>query len=217
MKKVIQIILVMGILVLATAASASIPDFWGVWNWEYSDPVHLMVLPSGGGPSFAEASFIGGVPVDATIHVQLWLQDGWNPAGPLANFPAEDLWLHSPGLVSCPSGASADADTDSEGWFSFSLPPRMGGWADSSSEPAALQIIISGDVLRDENGDPIEVLMVVNSPDINGDLNVNLADVGMFCSNFFGQYSFRSDFHWDGVLNLADVGRLASGVGSQCP
>jgi len=135
----------------------------------------------------------------------------------LAGFPREDIWLHSSGLVPCVGGTSVDADTDEDGWAIFALPPRAGGSTDSSGEPAGLWVYCNGDVLRDENYDLIEVPIVLNSPDINGDLEVNLSDVGMFAADFFGPYSFRSDFYWDGMLNLADVGRMASGMGSGCP
>jgi hypothetical protein len=57
-----------------------------------------------------------------------------------------------------------------------------------------------------------------NSADINGDLVVNLVDVGAFSGPYgSGTYQYALDFRWDGVLNLADVARLSVGLGTTCP
>jgi hypothetical protein len=34
---------------------------------------------------------------------------------------------------------------------------------------------------------------------------------------FYGGYDFAADFFADGSLSLADVGRLALGIGGSCP
>jgi hypothetical protein len=56
-----------------------------------------------------------------------------------------------------------------------------------------------------------------NSADIDGNLIVNLSDVGTFAIDYNGAYNYRSDFRWDGMINLADVGNLASALGAACP
>lgn len=56
-----------------------------------------------------------------------------------------------------------------------------------------------------------------NSPDIDGDGHVGLPDVTWLAMDFFGSYHFRSDLQRDGVINLSDLGRLAAGLGGQCP
>ena len=56
-----------------------------------------------------------------------------------------------------------------------------------------------------------------NSADINGDLIVNLSDLGVFTTDYFGSYRYRSDFAWDGMVNLSDLGRFASAYGAGCP
>lgn len=55
-----------------------------------------------------------------------------------------------------------------------------------------------------------------NSPDINGDLRVNLADTIILSSDLSGTYNYRSDFNWDGLLNLSDVAIYSSAVGVSC-
>ena len=216
MKMLIRLI----ILGLVTAVPAqAIPLVWGEWSWEHDQTVHLMVSPGGNGPAFTEAVYLGGGPTDATIRIQLWFQsdmppDDPPPPAPVANFPAEDLWLEVSGMYYCSGGTTADANTDDEGWFTFSLPPRMGGWAEQEEFP---YVMVVGVPLTELNGPYLRPGILFNSPDINGDGSVNLADVGLFSTDFHGEYSFRSDFHWDGVLNLSDVGRLATGMGSTCP
>jgi hypothetical protein len=56
-----------------------------------------------------------------------------------------------------------------------------------------------------------------NSADINGDLVVNLVDLGTFSADFNGPYHYRSDFFWDGILNLVDLGQFAPAFGAICP
>jgi len=57
----------------------------------------------------------------------------------------------------------------------------------------------------------------VNSPDLNGDLAVNLSDIPIFASDFFGSYNYRSDLHYDGIINLSDLSRMAQSMGRSYP
>ena len=60
--------------------------------------------------------------------------------------------------------------------------------------------------------------MSYNSPDINGDLIVNLTDISLFAVDFFGAvYMYRSDFNYDGAINLTDLAMLAPTIGVPCP
>lgn len=199
-------------------ACATVPDVWGVLDWPHTETVHLMVTPGGNGPSFAEATYFGGAPADATLRIQIWLQYGGGPPEPLVQFPGEDIWLQAPGLVACVGGASADGNTDSQGWVTFSSPPRMGGWMNPDDALVRLGVMISGDFLLDETGVPLTPDIVINSPDTNGDGVVDLGDLGLFSQAFYsGSHPFRTDFFWDGVLNLSDVGRIATTFADQCP
>jgi hypothetical protein len=182
--------------------------------------VHVLAIP-GGGPPLTAGSFYGGAAADATIRIQLWYQsdspeDPTDPM-PVPDYPAEDIWLEAQGLVPCPGQAHADDDTDAEGWFTFSLPLQMGGWTDPEGGDPHPYIMVAGSPLCELNGPAIQPAILVNSPDLNADGQVNLSDVGLFSSDFYGAHRFRSDFFWDGVLNLADVGRLATGIGHECP
>ncbi len=52
---------------------------------------------------------------------------------------------------------------------------------------------------------------------MNCDLIVNLVDVVLFASIYFGSYSYCADFCWDGDMNLKDVVILAQHMGHACP
>jgi len=67
-----------------------------------------------------------------------------------------------------------------------------------------------------ECGD-VGVEIYFNSPDINGDLMVSLSDNGMFTMDLYGSYSYRSDFNFDGVINLSDLGIFSGSYGISCP
>ncbi len=42
--------------------------------------------------------------------------------------------------------------------------------------------------------------------------------MGLFAQDFLaGSGAFRSDFFWDGQINLADLGLLAQHMGASCP
>ena len=210
-------------LVLAVAvaapAQASITA-WGVWSWDHTEPVHVMLTPGDGGDALANASYLGGAPADATIRVQLWASGGVSTDPPeatvIVNFPHEDIWLEAPGLASCIGGAVADANTDSEGWFTFSGSPKMGGSNDPNAALPGLTVVISGAPL-DDLFVPIRPHILVNSPDLNADGQVNMPDIPPFADDYYGQYNFRSDFVYDGVINLSDVVRFVESLGESCP
>jgi len=220
MTKNIPIILVAVFALMGNVGvSNAIPNIWGEWNWEYTEPVHVVVSPGGNGTPLTSAEFFGKVTTDATILVQLWYQDDNpedpQPPAPIPNYPNEDIWLEIPGVFQCQGGAIADGPTDSEGWFTFSLPLAMGGWSEPGG--ALPQIFVNGSALIDQDGQIISPTLVVNSPDINADLMVNLTDLALFAADFHGGYSFRSDFFWDGVIDLSDVVWMAVLMGDECP
>lgn len=165
----------------------------------------LFNLPDGGGSAFTEAS-IGGITVDATITLTVL-----NAAGdPVTNYPSEDLWLESVGggMMVCPGGANADSNTDAFGQTSWVNPLFAGGYSQELT-----QVYINGAPLQSSAG----LLISYNSPDINGDLVVNLLDLVLFAQDFFGAGGFRSDLYFDNVLNLSDIARLGQNIGVSCP
>ena len=111
------------------------------------------------------------------------------------------------GLVYCQQGTCADGPTDDTGTTTWVQPPLGGG-----SSQAGTVVYVSGSPLTWNILD-----LHFNSADLNGDLAVNLTDIGMFASDFFTYYHYRSDFHHDGVINISDLGLLAQSMQAQCP
>ncbi len=178
-----------------------------------AQPASLFSLPSGAGRNFAQAMIRGGWRIDATLVMVLWSdQPGWG--APVPFFPAEDMWLsaNSGRLVPCNGGTIADADTDATGRTSWAEPLRAGGQCDLGSGDR-LFVVVNGDLAADLT----DLGLRLNSADLNGDRVVNLTDVSMFVSDLDGTYAYRSDFAWDGVLNLSDAGFMGQSLGSQCP
>jgi hypothetical protein len=162
-------------------------------------------VPDGSGSSFTEAGSFDG-PVDATI--TLYLRS--NTGNPIPFYPREDIWLADPwGDSYCLGGTIADHDTDINGETTWVNPLARGSWDDWFG----FIVVVSGEPVTNGN-----LGIIYNSPDINGDLVVNLIDVSLFAEDYFGEgFWFRSDFEYDGVANLADIAKLSQAMGATCP
>jgi hypothetical protein len=207
----------MTVLVLAAAVGAAAagvpPEPWVEVVRHADQPVSLFCTPAGDGAPFAEALGFGGFRVDATLEIILFNDaPGWGY--PVANYPAEDIWLDSfdPTLAACRGGTIPDADTDQDGRTFWARPLRTGGIVDPDAGSPLLLMV---------NGTPAsglpELGLHLNSADLNGDGFVNLTDAGRFATDLFGLYAYRSDFVWDGVINISDAGRMAGALGGACP
>ena len=166
----------------------------------------LLVVPDGNGNPFTEAHAEQGNVVDATI--TLYLRD--SQGVPIANFPREDLWLETAesGVVPCLGYMIADQHTDANGVTMWANPPIAGG---HSQGPVL--VLVNGSALTSNSGLPLKF----TSPDINGDLVVNLQDLAILASDYFSDYNFRSDLTGDGYLNLSDIYIFAQHFGAHCP
>jgi len=190
------------------AQTTGIGGPYGEYDMAYQGPetLTLFVVPDGSGVTFDQATLPYGGTEDATI--TLLLLDG--NYDPIASFPAEDMWLESEddGLVPCVAGTIADANTDADGKAQWLEPLLSGG------QSQALTVIkVNGMLLELTSG----VHLCFNSPDINGDLRVDLTDMQLFAVDFFSSYDFRSDFHRDGIVNLSDLPPMALAIGVACP
>lgn len=198
----------------ASIATAGIPDLEeSTATAATTGTLSLFCLPNGGGSVFADAYVKGGsggatVGADATI--TLTLRDGGT--FPVEDFPAEDLWLQwvdQSTMIVCSGGTIADANTDAAGQTEWAAGLRLGGNAE-----VLAQVRVNGDALTSAAG----IALHVNSADVNFDGVVNLADVGAFSGDFANpSVQYRSDFANDQVMNVADVGKMALGVGASCP
>lgn len=157
--------------------------------------------------------------VDATILVELRDSDNVLVLG----YPAADVWLEARdgGLSICADNpAIADFASEQRGGAEFEWCTEFSGpfYAGGHTDPAAGDQVV---VMTASTGStPVTAHLSdlqMNSADINGDLVVNLIDLGLFAADYFGAYNFRSDFVPDNQVNLGDIGRMASGMGIACP
>jgi hypothetical protein len=184
------------LLGLTGLSMAGIPD--DVNSTASSAGGTVLITPAGLGNTLAS--------VGATISVNV--RDANND--PIAGYPFQDIWADDIGngdIALCQGGSTAAGNTDSNGDTTISGVIAGGGFTQ-----AGMQVYLAGQPLAGP------VLPInANSCDINGDLIVNLNDIGTFAIDFNGAYNFRSDFVADGILNLADVGALAIHNGEVCP
>ncbi|MBK8164825.1 MAG: hypothetical protein IPK64_02555 [bacterium] len=174
------------------------------WGLGAGESATVFVVPDGTGEPLTAAHRPAGTPVDATIHLVLL-----DPCDfPIWNFPREDMWLESGdgGLVPCNGGTVADSQTDPNGHTSWSAPLRAGGHSQS-----VCRVLVNGMAL----GQPLPLHFV--SADINGDRQVNLADVALFAQAYASPYGFAADLHPNGVVNLSDIAVMARSMGAHCP
>lgn len=194
--------------ICAGVTFAGIGGPYGEYSLAYEGPetLTLLVIPDGSGDPFDQATTPFGSREDGTITLVV-LDAGDQP---VPGFPREDLWLQSydGGLATCLGGTIADTATDAEGRTRWTRPLFAGG-----SSQALTEVLI--------NGSPPELTVGVklsfNSPDINGDLAVDLMDLQLFANDFFGTDDFRSDFYRDGEVNLSDLSAMARAYGARCP
>jgi hypothetical protein len=195
-----------GILVLGltSLAMAGIPDPNN--STAQSGAGCVDITPGGNGPTLASDGL--------TIFVSV--NDGSPAPGlPIPGYPFQDIWWDDSGtgdLAMCQGGSVADANTGALGNTTISGSAAGGGWTLS-----LCRVYLAGVAVL---GGPTSGLLSldVNSPDINGDLIVNLVDLGAFSQDFNNPaYQFRSDFTCDGLENLADVGRFAIHNSEVCP
>lgn len=219
------------VLSFASLAAAGVPDL--ALSDCTSDAgvgvaVSVYTLPDGTGARIDEAYLFGGALADATVRLELVDGNGT----PINGYPRTDMWLESinsapgsdaaggNGLRICVNGSRADFDTNVDGMTLWRLPVFGGGASDPEATPAELTVVVVS-----EGAVSCGVPVYWNSPDINGDLDANTGDVGLFAQDFFGHNDpdhpnfpltieevYRSNFFWDDAMNLADIALLAQGV-----
>jgi len=200
------LICLLALLLAGSALATDIPDLSLSYAVIPSFGGSIWVSPGGNGPDMAHGFSTGGGALDLRITLTLIGSDG----SPIYLYPREDIWLESEGggLSSCIMGTAPDSNTDLNGETVFTGPFRAGG---NNPAPEGLQVVVSGMPLPQASL-PIQI----NSPDVNGDLVVNLSDIGAMTQALFGEYDWRFDFNNDGAINLIDIVAFASSYGMHC-
>jgi len=196
---------------LAPLAMAGIPDLdnSSASTAAGATQVSVYTLPSGNGRGLDEARALGVGVVDATI--TLTLNDG--NGDPIYLYPSEDMWLETSlgNLKLCAGGSAANFSTNAAGQTTWVNPIRGGDQSDKVGLEKTV-VVISGSSLTNS---PLDILW--NSPDIDGNLTVNLTDTVFYATDATGAYAYRSDFYYDGAINLSDTVLYAQGLGAACP
>jgi len=182
-------------------------------------PVSLCTLPDGKGEPLSQSYSLGPAGpvsvVDATITSYLLLcQPPPGAPTPVAFYPAEDIWLGTSlrGLRICPLGTIADGATDIIGRTTFSRAMSAGGQT-SSLLGEWTNVYVNGEPLTWQ-----QLMIQFNSPDINGDLRIDLTDTVLYAGDWLsGAYAYRSDLCPDLQLNLSDTVLCTCGRGTSCP
>jgi hypothetical protein len=159
----------------------------------------VLITPAGNGPTLDELGTV----------IQITLLDSCGD--PIGGYPFLDIWWDDTGdgsLSMCQGGSVADGNTNGSGTTTISSAAAGGGFTQDGA-----YVYVAGLAIVDS-----PLAFEVNSPDLDGDRSVNLADVGAFAVDFHnGTYDFRSDLARDGTENLADIGVLATHMGENCP
>lgn len=134
-------------------------------------------------------------------------------AAPVANIPGTDFWLvdcdPAADLALCAGSASSAADSATNGagqttMYNGSL--SAGGCADGLSP------VVQGFVLEDAGAGCAAYCynILVRSPDINGDGEVQLIDLSIFASAFPpNPYDTCADMDCNATINIQDLARFA--------
>lgn len=148
---------------------------------------------------------------DSVVEIQL-LDSGGNP---VVGFPGADITLApcDPGsnLLLCAGGLVADGNTDALGRTTISGPPSGGGFTEQ------VRVVVAGTPLA-----PCFDLRI-NSPDLNGDLQVTVSDLGPWATDANsamssgGALTFRSDLYPDGDFDMLDMVLMARHLLEVCP
>ncbi len=184
-----------------------------------SGAVSIFALPDGSGtPLTAVRQWSGtigdpAVFVDGSIKVSLTDAFG----DPVVGFPAADITIAAQaGGWSLCSALTADAATDINGEAVISGALAGGGY---SSTGELMVVDINTPMLASTSypGGLAGLEYFVNSGDINGDYMSNLIDIPLFAIVYYsGSYDYKTDFAWNGVVNLSDITTLAIGLGTEC-
>jgi hypothetical protein len=187
-----------GTLLLLAPAVVDARDSGLPFGFASADPGAAYIAPGGTAPSLGEQGVV--------VHVTIY--DAPVGGSPVAVFPFQDMWLSDPGdgsIALCPGGSVADLNTNGDGQTTISGVISGGGQAANGT-----MLWVNGE----PHGELLPVLL--NSPDINGDLVVNVNDFSAFGADYYTS-AFRSDFNHDGTVGLGDFAIFGQHYGEACP
>jgi len=177
-----------------------------------SPQVALFVCPEGDTESFIEQGW----------WIRIEIVNGF---GPVPGIDATSFWLvevcdpaRDASLCGGRTSSNADSATNANGMTTMSLTTLSGGGCADG-----MAVAVDGIVLLDTLSCSVYQCLPIHvrSPDIDGNLIVNLVDLSIFSASYPPQpYSSCCDFDIDGVISLEDLSKFAAHFGPpghQCP
>jgi hypothetical protein len=133
---------------------------------------------------------------------------------PLENVPFFDFWMidcdpiNDATLCAGSASSNADSNTNAAGMTTISQTTvAAGGCSDG------MAVVVQGFVIEDSLTNCTTVFCCpinLRSPDINGDLIVNLQDLALFAASYPPQpFDTCCDFDLNGIVNLQDLANFA--------
>ena len=166
----------------------------------------LLVCPAGDGPTLSS--------IGATVSITVLT---CYCGEPLPGIPAEDFWIQQSSgpqpLCGYHLSSNADAASDANGQTTISGSIAAGGYF-----PDDLHVVAQGMMIGVGCGtDNAAIPLVLVSPDITGDLVVDIVDLAIFAEAFSdGTVDPRMDFSGDGQIDVVDLSLFALHLHHQC-
>jgi hypothetical protein len=129
--------------------------------------------------------------------------------------PPSDIWVSSMDNRGLLCRGSYSSDADD--WLDENGHGTISGSIAASGYADRVYVVAAGMAIQgtDECDNPIPLVLV--SPDIDGDSVVNLGDVGILATGLTsGGHDPRIDFNGDGVLNVVDLSMFAEHYLHRC-
>jgi len=168
-------------------------------------PAAIAVCPAGDGQTLADV----GARIDVVTR---------DPQGnTVGDIPALDIWILGCGerdLCWAARASNADAPTNAQGETTISGSIAAGGMH------AGVSVYLQAIVVLAQPGctEPECLALELRSPDIDGDLIVDLVDLSRFAMSWPPHaYSAQADFDFDGEVGLLDFAFFAAHFGHACP
>lgn len=208
----LAVVLVLAVLAGATSAPAvDGADTYYIMLVTGNPAVRSMLLWPPNAPDPGSLPFVFGAAGPLTeFRVRFGIADPWceSLAEPVPGLTVGVLEGRSqvPTLAfGSPAGTLLEP-ANAQGYARVALPLRGGGY---SATPRSW--LLTGPIFSCAwNFDDLKV----NSPDLNGDLVMNLIDLVLFNQCLFGPYQYRADFNFDQVINLSDLVYFARAYGT---
>lgn len=203
-RKIFALMAALALLAINSIANAGIVDPANSSAVLATSPGIMTVAP-GGADSFI---------IPNNYQIDVYLNDsGNNPVEVIAT----DIWVDDPVVSWCAGGVIADSSTfaPDAGHTTFTGTPRGGVFAAAAGfnecSAISMDVIAVGNLIASLD-------LQANSPDLNGDGHVTVADFGLFAGSFQGTDSCADYNESGGGVTVADFGIFAGFFNiSDCP